>query len=83
MRLWNRKTWEFVERKGSTGVVIIAAMTKDKKVIFIGNLSKSIKSFTIPIEGFFTDYMSGEKLEFTKNQKLNFNPWEYKILIVE
>ncbi|WP_395046197.1 alpha-amylase family glycosyl hydrolase [Flavobacterium sp.] len=55
----------------------------DKKVIFIGNLSKTNKSFTIPIEGIFTDYMLGEKIEFTKDQKINFNPWEYKILIVE
>ncbi|WP_395059915.1 alpha-amylase family glycosyl hydrolase [Flavobacterium sp.] len=64
-------------------VLAFERVKKDKKVIFIGNLSKSNKSFTIPIEGFFTDYMSGEKIEFTKNQKLNFNPWEYKILIVE
>jgi glycosidase len=55
----------------------------DKKVIFIGNLSKTNKSFIVPIEGIFTDYMLGTKIEFTMNQKVNFNPWEYKILIVE
>ena len=55
----------------------------NKKVIFIGNLSKTKKLFTIQIEGVFTDYMLGTKIEFTKNQKINFNPWEYKILIVE
>jgi glycosidase len=55
----------------------------DKKVIFIGNLSKTNKSFTVPIEGVFTDYMLGTKNEFVKNQKMNFNPWEYKILIAE
>lgn len=54
-----------------------------KKVIFIGNLSKINQSFTIAIEGVYTDYMLGTKIEFTKNQKVNFNPWEYKILIVE
>ncbi|SFB03052.1 Glycosidase [Flavobacterium swingsii] len=55
----------------------------DKKVIFIGNLSKTNKSFIVPIEGVFTDYMLGTKNEFVKNQKMNFNPWEYKILIAE
>ncbi|ELI6455122.1 alpha-amylase [Flavobacterium psychrophilum] len=55
----------------------------NKKVIFIGNLSKTNKTFTIPVEGVFTDYMLGAKIEFTKKQNINFNPWEYKILIVE
>jgi glycosidase len=64
-------------------VLAFERVKNDKKVIFIGNLSKTNKSFTIPIEGFFTDYISGEKIEFTKNQKLNFKSWEYKILIVE
>jgi hypothetical protein len=35
------------------------------------------------IEGTFTDFMSGEKITFTKNQTLTFKPWEYKILLAE
>ena len=54
-----------------------------KKVIFIGNLSKVNQSFTIETEGVFMDYMFGIKIEFKKNQNIYFNPWEYKILIVE
>jgi alpha-amylase len=54
-----------------------------KKVIFVSNLNKTNTSFTAPIEGTFTDYMSGQKITLTKDQKLNFSPWEYKILIVE
>lgn len=54
-----------------------------KKVIFIGNLSKTAQTFSAPIEGEFTDYISGNKVVFTKEQKLTFKPWEYKILLVE
>ena len=56
---------------------------QDKKVIFIGNLSKTAQTFSAPIEGEFTDYISGNKVVFTKEQKLTFKPWEYKILLVE
>jgi alpha-amylase len=52
-----------------------------KKVIFVANLSKNSISFTLPIEGNFINGMNDEKEVFTKNQKCNFKPWEYKILI--
>lgn len=35
LRLWNRGSWEFVERRGSTGVVVIVAMTHERKVILV------------------------------------------------
>jgi glycosidase len=54
-----------------------------KKIIFLSNLTKANAIFTTPVEGVFTDYMSGQKIIFAKDQKLNFKPWEYKILIVE
>jgi len=52
-------------------------------VIFVGNLSKANQTFSLPIEGEFTDYISGNKVVFTKEQKLTFKPWEYKILLAE
>ena len=54
-----------------------------KKVIFVGNLTKTNQTFSAPIEGEFTDYISGTKVTFAKDQKLTFKPWEYKILLVE
>lgn len=35
LRVWLRGTWEFVQRKGSTGVVVIAAMTDKKEVVLV------------------------------------------------
>lgn len=52
----------------------------NKKVIFISNLSKTAKQFTLPVEGEFTDYMTGQKITFSKNQKHSFKPWQYYIL---
>lgn len=52
-----------------------------KKLLFIANLSSKNQSFSAAIEGTYTDYMSGEKLTFEKNQTINFKPWEYKILL--
>jgi len=43
LKLWDRKSWEFVQRKGCTGVAIIAAMTPDKKVILV-------EQFRVPVE---------------------------------
>ncbi|WP_394759083.1 alpha-amylase family glycosyl hydrolase [Flavobacterium sp.] len=64
----------------------ILAFEREKsgnKIIFLSNLTKTNTVFTAPIEGIFTDYMSGQKITFAKDQKLNLKPWEYKILIAE
>ena len=54
-----------------------------KKVIYLGNLSKTAQEFTIEFDGEYLDYMSGKKIILAKGQKLNFKPWEYKILTVK
>jgi 1,4-alpha-glucan branching enzyme len=51
-----------------------------KKVWYVANLSKSPKTFTLPVEGTFTDYMTGKKLTLTKGQKHQFNAWQYYVL---
>ncbi|WP_306349980.1 alpha-amylase family glycosyl hydrolase [Flavobacterium sp. '19STA2R22 D10 B1'] len=54
-----------------------------KQVYFVGNMTKKDQTFTTPIEGTYTDYMSGQKMTLSKDQKLVFKPWEYKILVKE
>jgi alpha-amylase len=61
----------------------ILAFEREKnatKVIFIANLSKTPKQFTVPVEGEYTAYMSGQKVTLAKGQKHNFKPWQYLIL---
>jgi glycosidase len=62
-------------------ILAFARAKENNKVIYVGNLCKTNTSFTSSFEGKFTDYMTGEKVSYSKNQKLNFKPWEYKILI--
>ncbi len=40
-------------------------------------------AFSVAIDGNYTNYVTGEKMSFSKNQKITFKPWEYKILIAE
>ncbi len=64
----------------------ILAFERDKdgkKVIFIANLSKKPKRFTVSLEGSFLDYMSNVSTTLEKGQKIDFKPWEYKVLIIE
>jgi alpha-amylase len=51
-----------------------------KKVIYIANLSKDAHTFSSPVAGTFTNYMSGAQITLTKGQKLEANPWQYWIL---
>jgi glycosidase len=52
-----------------------------KKVIYIANLTKAPQSFTAPVEGRYTNYMTGEAIALAKGQKMEARPWQYWILI--
>lgn len=51
-----------------------------KKVVYVANLTRGNQTFTAPIEGMYTNYMTGEKVTLSKGQQHNFKPWEYWIL---
>jgi len=54
---------------------------KNKKIVYyFANLTKFNQSFTLPVTGTFTNYMTGEKLTLTTGQKLDAKPWQYWIL---
>ena len=72
-----------ISTSDDTKILAFTRAKEKNKVIFVGNLSKTNTTFTSEFEGKFTDYMTGEKVNYSKNQKLNFNPWEYKILIAD
>jgi glycosidase len=61
-------------------VLAFERMKGDKKVIYIANLTKENQAITIPSEGTFTNYMTGEKITLAEGQQHNFKPWQYWIL---
>ena len=64
LKLWDRKSWEFVQRKGCTGVAIIAAMTPDKKVILVEQFRVPVEKYVIELPaGLIGDKDSGESME--------------------
>lgn len=48
---------------------------------YVANMTSEPVSFKAEIEGDFTEYMSGSEMPFSKDQEMQFGPWEYKILI--
>lgn len=57
---------------------------KDKaKVTYLANLTNTSQLATVKIEGNYINYMTGKKITFLKDQKINLNPWQYYILIKE
>ena len=51
-----------------------------KKVIFIANLSNASVETQIALDGTFTNYFTGEKMTWSKDQKIVLNPWQYYVL---
>ncbi len=78
-----KKAAVFNRIKTSTDKNILAFSREHKNntVIYIGNLSKENSAFTLPLEGRFTNYLTNEKVTFTKGQKHQFKPWQYLILV--
>ena len=79
----NPGSYKRIATSSDQNILAFEREKQGKKVLFVSNFTKVTQQFTAPIEGTFTDFMSGEKVTFSKNQKFNFKPWEYKILLAE
>lgn len=51
-----------------------------KRIVYVANLSKVTRVFTIPLEGDYVNYMTGEKVTLAKGQETSFKPYQYWIL---
>jgi glycosidase len=73
--------WNRIKTSNDKMIMAFTRANKDKKVIYLGNLSGQNVNFTLPLEGTFVNYLTNEKVIFTKQQKHLFKPWEYYIFI--
>ena len=63
--------------------IIAFKRTKNKsQLIYIANFSSEPQDFQTSISGQFDDVLAGEAIEIDNKQIHNFEPWEYKILIM-
>ena len=53
------------------------------KVLFIGNLSKKPVTFTLDHTGNYGDFFSKEAVELSGKNEYTYQPWQYKVLIVQ
>lgn len=61
--------------------ILAFAREKDgEKVIFVANLTKDTQTFTLPVEGTYTNYITGEKVRLAPGQEHKFEPWQYWVL---
>ena len=51
----------------------------DASLYFIGNLSKEAQTFTLDLEGSFTDVLTAEKIVLN-TEKIELQPWEYYLI---
>ncbi len=70
-----------LETSNDNHVLAFERAKSDKKVIYVANLSQETTHAIVPLEGTYTDYITGKKLTFTKDVKIDLTPWEYHILI--
>ena len=77
----NPATFSKIQTSNNKMIMAFSRENKKDKVVYIGNLSKENVEFTLPLDGTFTNYLTNEKVTFTKGQKHSFKPWEYYILI--
>jgi len=63
-----------------TKVLAFERVKDGKKVFYIANLTKAPLTFTAPLSGSYTNYMTGEKATFSTGQKIEAKPWQYWVL---
>lgn len=64
-------------------ILVFERSKQGEKIIFVANMTDAEVHFTIDAQGTFSDYMSGEKVQLKAGEELDFQAWEYKILIKE
>lgn len=52
-----------------------------ESILFVANMTDNTLRFTVNVQGEYSNYMNGNAVQLTAEEELNFQPWEYKILL--
>jgi len=77
----NAASYQKINNSNNNNILIFKREKEGKKLFYLANLSNKKVSFTTDLSGEFLDYLTQEKMVINKDEKLNFKPWEYKILV--
>ena len=77
----NAASYQKINSSDNKNVLIFSREKEGNKLTFMANLSNKEVTFTSEKEGESVDFLTNEKLTFSKEKPLTFKPWQYKILI--
>lgn len=77
----NAAPYKRISSSSDSEILAFERVKDGKKVIYIANLTGKDKEFNLPLEGTFTDAITGAQVKLTKGQKHNFKPWQYLVLM--
>ncbi|QYJ68660.1 alpha-amylase family glycosyl hydrolase [Flavobacterium litorale] len=76
----NAASYTRIKTSADSEILAFQREKEGRTIWFIANLSDASKTFTLPVSGTFTNYMTGEKVTLTTSQQHKFNAWQYYIL---
>lgn len=77
----NKASYTAVKNSAEEKVLLFKREKDGETLYFVSNVTDQPVSFMSEMEGEFKDYMNDSELSISKDQEMNFKPWEYKILI--
>jgi glycosidase len=76
----NPASYKRIQTNDDTKILAFEREKDGKKVIYIANLSNQTIETKIQLKGDFTDYMSGNKIQFRSDAPIGLKAWQYLIL---
>jgi glycosidase len=76
----NPASYKRIQTNDDTKILAFEREKDGKKIIYIANLSNQTIETKIQLKGDFTDYMSGNKIQFRSDSPIGLKAWQYLIL---
>jgi alpha-amylase len=76
----NPASYKRIQTNDDTKILAFEREKDGKKIIYIANLSNQTIETKIQLKGDFTDYMSGNKIQFRSDAPIGLKAWQYLIL---
>ncbi|MGB0949380.1 MAG: alpha-amylase family glycosyl hydrolase [Marinirhabdus sp.] len=76
----NPAGYERIKTSDDSKILAFKRAQGDSEVIYIANLSPTGTTFTLPLQGTFTDVLNTQKAIFAETQEHKFAPWQYLLL---
>lgn len=77
----NAASYNKINSSDNINILIFSREKDGNKLTYMANLSNKEVTFTSEKEGESVDFITNEKLAFSKEKPLTFKPWQYKVLI--